>query len=310
MAIELVADIGRLSVRFGLIENGGEPRDIRRYSTAEHATFSDALIQYVQWAGLSGRPLPSALAIAGAITGDFVNLTGSRWFVSLKGVEAILRVPPRALNECAATALALTRLAATDLIALPGPAAAPPASEGTYLVLSPGTGLGVAALIVEDRGLTVVQSEAGHMNFAPQTADEHIVAAALARGDGMVSCEALLSASGILGAYRALGGHTARTSEDVTRAAGSDPVAVRARDVFLGVLGAVAGDLVLAFGAWRGVFVAGAIARALRPQLAGAGVRRRLEAKAAFGRRLAQLPLAVVMRSDLELLGAGVALAR
>lgn len=309
MALGLVADIGRQSVRFGVTENGGAPREVVRCSTAEYATFTDALMQYLRDAGLVGQPLPSALAIAGAVTGDFVNLTGSRWYISLSGVEAILRVPPRALNECAAGALALTRLQTAELRALPGPPPRPPEARGSYLVISPGTGLGVAGLLLTEHGPIALQSEAAHMNFAAVTEDERTVARALARPDGGVSNEAVASAGGILATYRALGGHAARTPEEVTRPAYADPIADRAIAVFASALGAIAGDLALAFGAWNGIFLTGAIARALEPRLAASSLRRRLEEKATFGRQLAQVPVAVVVRSDLELLGASVALA-
>ncbi len=110
--IGLVADIGRQSVRFAL--SGGAagivPREMRSYHTAEHATFTSALLAYLSEVGQRDAVLPSVLAVAGAARGDLINLTGSRWYISLSGVEAVLRSRPRALNECAATALALTTL--------------------------------------------------------------------------------------------------------------------------------------------------------------------------------------------------------
>ena len=69
-------------------------------------------------------------------------------------------------------------------------------------------------------------------------------------------------------------------------------------------LGAFCGDLAMAFGAWDGVFLTGAIARFLHPQLSDPGFRQRMEAKAAFRRQLGDVPVALVNRNDLELLGA------
>jgi glucokinase len=78
--------------------------------------------------------------------------------------------------------------------------------------------------------------------------------------------------------------------------------------MFVEHLGAFAGDLALAYGAWDGVFLTGAIARALQPQLMDPGFRRRMEGKAAFRRQLSEVPIALVNRTDLELLGAAAAL--
>ena len=121
--VALVADIGRQSVRFGL--TGGDaglmPRDVRKYMTVEHPTFTSALVAYLGGVGLREARLPSVLAVAGAVRGDLINLTGSRWYISLSGVEAVLRVRPRALNECAANALALTMLPIAAFTPLQGP---------------------------------------------------------------------------------------------------------------------------------------------------------------------------------------------
>jgi glucokinase len=309
--LALVADIGRQSVRFGLT-GGGQglaPRDVRKFMTAEHPTFTSALVSYLNGVGLQDARLPSVLAVAGAARGDLINLTGSRWYISLSGVEAVLRVPPRALNECAANALALTQVPLSAFTPLHGPAPRPVQAGGSYVVIGCGTGLGVAALVTAGNRLVPVQSEAGHMAFAATTRDEKRFADHCTARGLSLDAERLLSAGGLLLAYEALsGGKRMAKPEDVTRNPDRDPAAQAAVDLFVEHLGAFAGDLALAFGAWDGVFLTGAIARALHPQLMDSRFRRRLEAKAQFRRQLSELPVAVVNRSDLELLGAAAAL--
>lgn len=309
--LALIADIGRHSVRFGLTggDAGEAPREIRKFLTAEHPTFTSALVSYLGSVGLGEARLPSVLAVAGAARGDLINLTGSRWYISLSGVEAVLRVPPRALNECAANALALTRLSADAFTPLPGPARKPIAPGGNHVVIGTGTGLGVAALVTAGDRLIPVQSEAGHIAFAPATPDERRFADHCAARGIQLDAETLLGAPGLCLAYEALsGGKKLARPEDVTRAAGRDPVATAVIGMFVEYLGAFAGDLALAFGAWDGIHLTGAVARALLPQLAAPGFRRRLEGKAAFRRQLAEIPVALVNRSDLELIGAAAAL--
>ncbi|RYY28996.1 MAG: ROK family protein [Sphingomonadales bacterium] len=309
--LALVADIGRQSVRFGLTggDAGLEPRDVRRFMTTDHPTFTSALVAYLTAVNLREARLPSVLAVAGAARGDLINLTGSRWYISLSGVEAVLRVRPRALNECAANALALTLLPASAFTSLHGrpPRALEP--TGNYVVIGTGTGLGVAALISAGDRTVPVQSEAGHMAFAPVTPDERKFADFCARKGLPVDVEMLLSAPGLLLAYEALSdGQKLARPEDVTRAIGRDPAATAAVRMFTEHLGSFAGDLAMAFAAWDGVFFTGAIARALQPQLADPGFRRRMEGKAAFRRQLSEVPVALVNRNDLELLGAAAAL--
>lgn len=310
--IGLVADIGRVSVRFGLTGGGHGlvPREVQSFSTSEHPSFTSALLSYLDAVGMRDAPLPSVLAVAGAVRGNVINLTGSRWYISLSGVEAVLRRPPRALNECAASALALPILTAAEMLALPGPPPHKIAAGGNYLVVAPGTGLGIAALRTIDGRLMPMQSEAGHMMLAPATAEETRFVEALARQRTVASIESLLSAPGLVSAYAALSTGTGTgtpalpTPEDVTRTASRDPIAAAAVTMFIEHLGSVIGDLVLAFGTWDGVFITGSIARALRPRIAATGFRRRMEGKAAFRNQLADVPVAVINRSGLELIGA------
>ncbi|WEJ99916.1 MAG: glucokinase [Candidatus Sphingomonas phytovorans] len=310
--IGLVADIGRQSVRFAL--SGGTagilPRDVRSYHTAEHATFTSALLAYLGDVGMRDATLPSVLAVAGAARGDLINLTGSRWYISLSGVEAVLRARPRALNECAATALALTTLNQSAFTPVGTQSTRLVQPGGHYIVVSIGTGLGVAALIAGSNGkLLPVASEAGHMTFSPATPDEEKFAAHV-RVRGQPSAESLLSANGLVAAYAALaeGGKVVRSPEEVTRSAGRDPVSTAVARMVAGYLGAFIGDLVLAFGAWEGVYLTGPIPRALHMHLSDPQFRKRLEAKDAFRRQLGEVPVAIVNRSDLELTGAAAAL--
>jgi glucokinase len=312
-ALGLVADVGRVSVRFGLTGGGHgvAPRNVRSFHTGDHPTFTSALVAYLAELRLGDTPLPSALAIAGAVNGDVINLTGSRWYISLSGVEAVLRSKPRALNECAAKALALTALPHSAAAPLPGPPCKPVALGGNYLVVSIGTGLGVAALVSESGKFVPVASEAGHMAFAPRTADETAFAAFIAARGQAVSAEALLSAGGLIAAYAALGdGKTVERAEEVTRRNAGDEAATRAVRMFVEYLGAYVGDLALAFATWNGVYLTGGIARALQPQLSGPGFRRRMEDKGVFRRQLATVPVAVIGGGDLELIGAAAALNR
>jgi len=305
--LALVADIGRQSVRFGLTggDGGQAPRDVRKFMTAEHPTFTSALVTYLGDLHLRDARLPSVLAVAGAARGDLINLTGSRWYISLSGVEAVLRERPRALNECAANALALTLLPASAFTPLRGPAPKPVAPGGNYVVIGIGTGLGVAALISAGDKLIPVQSEAGHIAFAPATPDERKFADHWKAKGHLVEVESLLSAPGLLIAYEALsGGKTLAKPEDVTRGVGRDPVCTAVVKMFVEHLGAFAGDLALTFGAWDGVFLTGAIARFLHPQLSDPGFRARMENKTAFRRQLSEVPVALINRNDLELLGA------
>lgn len=306
--IGLVADIGRHSVRFALTggADGLAPRDVRSFHTADYATFTNALLAYTAELGMNDQPLSCVLAIAGMTRGDLINLTGSRWFISLSGVEAVLRQRPIALNEAAACAMALTQLPSSAMLPIGSQPARPVQAGGNYVLVSIGTGLGVAGLVTSPGGrLAPVQGEAGHMAFAPRTADELRFANAAERR-GPVSAETLLSAPGLIAAYAALSSdrRALATPEDVTRGVGRDPACDAVTRMAAGYLGSFIGDVVLAFGAWDGVYITGAVGRALQRQIALPDFRQRMENKGFHRRKLSEVPVSLVTRDDLELLGA------
>jgi glucokinase len=306
--VGLLADIGRHSVRFALSGGrcGNHPREVRTFSTVTHNSFTSALLEYVEAVGVAGQALPSVLAVAGMTRGDIINLTGSRWYISLSGVQAVLRARPIALNEAAAVAMALILLPGDALSSIGKHPRRPVEAGGRYLLVSLGTGLGVAALITTRNGaLAPVQSEAGHITFAPSTPEEGRFFAA-ARLHGPVSAETLVSASGLVAAYAALSpvGRTMAKPEDVTNGFGRDATADAVGHLVAGYFGSFIGDMVLAFGAWDGVYITGAVGRALQRKLDLTVFRHRLENKDAHRRQLAEVPVSLINRTDLELLGA------
>lgn len=311
-AIGLVADVGRASVRFGLSGGpaGVTPRDVRELDAADYSTFTGALTAYLDGVGARDRVLPSALAIAGAVRGDVINVTGSRWYVTLSGIRAVLRAPARAINDFAAAASALPMVKPTALRAIGAPPPVVPRPGGAYLAVGPGAGLGVAGLLSTGDALGAVPSEAGHIRFHPATeAEKRFAEAMTRRGVRYLDAESLLSAGGLIAAYEAAGGQPGlKDAEEVVRRARADPAARAAIELFAGCLGDFLGDLLLAFGAWDGAYLTGPLARALHGHLAGSPFRQRMEAKGELGRQLRTVPVAVVEQTQLELLGAAAVL--
>jgi len=309
----LVADVGRQSVRFALsdVGSGAALREVRSFHASEHSTFTAALLAYLAGVDIQERGMPSVLAVAGMVRGDVINLTGSRWYISLPGIQAVLGVKPRALNDTAASAMALPMLPTSAFTSLGTKPARAAAAGGNFLVVNVGTGLGVAALVSgHDGGLVPVQSEGGHMLFLPATPDEVRFAAHVRATGRIADAETLLSAGGLVTAYAALaeGGRTLASPEEVTKSVRRDPVAARAVQLLADYLGAYIGDLILAFGAWDGVYLGGAVPPGIQFALSESSFRARLAAKSAFHRQLGEVPVSIVNRSDLVLVGAAAAL--
>ncbi|WP_440225300.1 glucokinase [Dokdonella sp. MW10] len=315
MTTTLLADVGGTNVRFALADTeAAQPLvedSIRRYRVADFAGFADAARRYLDDAG--ARVTRGVFAFAGPVVGDEVRLTNHPWTTSLEGTRAALGLDGvRGLNDFAAMSLSLTLLDDAHVEVLGGiaPRAPGDAAHQTFAIAGPGTGLGVGALLVRDGRVLTLDTEGGHLSFAPRTAHEIEILRVLTERFGRVSNERLLCGSGLVNLYHALGTIDGVATEalepaDVTLRAqhGDDALCVRAVEGFCEMLGAAAGDLVLAFGAWDGVYLTGGLTPRLRAWFHSEAFRRRFEDKGRFAARMAQVPTVAVLHHDAGLLG-------
>jgi glucokinase len=203
--------------------------------------------------------------------------------------------------------MSLTALGADDLTPI---GSTKEAVSGPKVVLGPGTGLGVGALI-EAAGLWVpVPGEGGHVDLGPAEEDEFQLWPNIELEHGRISAEALLSGRGLVRLYRAVSatwGSGAGLSDpaEITEAAlaHSNPTAERTLSLYCRFLGRLAGDLALTFMARGGVYVGGGIPPRILPFLLDGEFRRAFEAKAPHADVLATIPTFVITRENPALEG-------
>jgi glucokinase len=182
--------------------------------------------------------------------------------------------------------------------------------------MGPGTGLGVAGLLLREGHWIVLETEGGHAGFAAHTAEDVEILHRLNARFGRVSNERMICGNGLVNLYLALAdiaGEPAEeyTPEDITARAesGGDALCVRTVETLAGIFGSVAGDLVLSLGGWNGVYLTGGVLPILLPWLRRGGFRERFEAKGRFRETMEQVPTVAVVHPEPGLLGAA-ALAR
>ena len=191
----LIADIGGTNARFALVDPAAphpEPMHARALSTVDFASLQHAANHYLQTVG--ARPRRAAIAVACPVDGDEIRLTNRAWSCSREELRTSLGLDElQLLNDFGAVAWAVTALRPDDRVALYGPVAEPLA--GPISVLGPGTGLGVGFLLGAQPGSwRVVETEGGHVSFAPLDDEERAIAQWLTARHGRVSNERLLCA--------------------------------------------------------------------------------------------------------------------
>lgn len=316
--LALVGDIGGTNARFALVDlSAPEPvlRDSRALANADFASVQHAIERYL--AQVEAQPSRAALAVACPVGSDEIRLTNRAWSFSRSELQATLGLDElRMLNDFGALAWAIPALPREFLLTLHGDPEAP--LRGPVSVLGPGTGLGVALLVgSHPHGWHAVETEGGHVGFAPIGDEERSINAWLTAQHGRTSNERLLCGKGLSeidAVLRAAGDDASarlalRDPAEIVAAAldGHDLAARRALARFCAVLGSVAGDCALIHGA-RTVVIAGGIVPRFIPFLRSSAFRERFLAKGRMAALLESVPIHVITHPHPGLLGAACAL--
>ena len=314
--LALVADIGGTNARFALVDLAApEPAllQARSLCNADYASLQHAARDYLRSVG--AEPKRAAVAVASPVSGEEIHLTNLAWSFGRGELRAALGLDELLLlNDFGAIGWAVPALRPSDRIALHGPVAEP--MVGPVSLLGPGTGLGVGLLVGSQAdGWHVVETEGGHVSFAPQDDEEQQIARWFTARHGRVSNERVLCGQGLAQVDAILRGDASggepslREPADIVEAAlaGSDVSARRALARFCAVLGSVAGDCALVHGA-RTVVIAGGMVPRFVPFLRSSAFRERFLAKGRFAPWLESVAIHVVTHPHPGLLGAAVAL--
>jgi glucokinase len=314
-----VADVGGTHARFALAEiDGGkvvgldEPVTLK---TAEHGSFQLAWQEFGRRKGID-LPTEMAMAFAGPVGGELLKLTNNPWVIRPALIKERLGVDRYTIvNDFGAVAYAVATLGADDFRHVCGPDRPLP-DQGVISIVGPGTGLGVAALLRKSDHYEVIETEGGHVDFAPLDSLEDRILAELRRSFRRVSVERIASGRGLWNLYEALGtleGQQLKFRDDKQLWAaaldGSDSLANAALDRLCLTLGAVAGDMALAQGA-VGVVIAGGVGLRIADYLPQSGFRDRFIAKGRFERRMDEMPVKLITHPQPGLWGAAAAFAR
>ncbi len=310
----LAADVGGTHARVGLMRgsldgtHGVEVVAYREFACADFPGLAELLQSFID-SEVHAPVRHCVLACAGHVMGDEVLSDNCAWPIRLPQLRQALALDDiAALNDFEALGYALGNLADRNDRLLCGPAAR---GAGPTLVVGPGTGLGAAVCLHGDADGCVLTTEAGQMDFAPNSIREREILAYLAPHGGYVAYERIVSGPGLLTVYAALcalGKETQQleTPEAVAAAAAacSDARAVEAMDIFCGSLGSFVGSLVMTFMAVGGVYLAGGFLHSLFGLLQRSAFEERFLHGRSARPLLAQVPVWVMEHHRQGVLGA------
>ena len=306
----LVGDVGGTNARFAVVDAQGHIRNPRTFVAREYGALTEIIAEYIETTCGRARPARAVIAVAGPVLDGEIEFTNLDWQVSecdllaAFGFEAV-----KLINDFAAQALAAPRLDAEELRPI-GPKLGRGSRDCPVVVMGAGTGFGVAGVARSERGDVAISTEGGHAAFAPADEVEVEVWRRLTARHGRVSIERILSGQGLYDLYRVLaeleGNNAPLPDEKAVMAAGLEGEALAAAtlDRFGGIMGSVAGDLALTFGARGGVYISGGIAPRMADRLDAGPFRSRFEAKGRLSDYVKGIPTFLVLHPYAAIVGA------
>lgn len=303
----LVCDVGGTNTRVGVVRGRDAHLDVlARLHTRDHHSLVAALSSVV--ATMAEAPRSLLVCAAGPVRGRRLALTNADWVLDGPEIADALGLEQGLLlNDFEAQALSLPVLADTALDVI-GPAL--PHGTGPRVILGPGTGLGVGALIESEGRFLPLASEAGHIDLGPASEAEAVIWPHLERVHGRITAEAVLSGHGLVRLHHArLAVEGARSGVRDEIALVADATANRASAeadtvrLFWQLVARFSGDIAITFAATGGVTLAGGILPRIRTFLDASAFRAAFEAKAPVDGLARIIPTALIIDSNTVLPG-------
>jgi glucokinase len=303
----LLGDIGATNARLALLSDG-VLGPINWFRVSEFPKFSDAVQAFLRVHCRKVSVRNALLAVAGPVEDNRCVLTNCPWTIDapeLGEVFGFAKVD--ILNDFEVAALSLPHLSTADLCPVGGGQAI---AGAPMAVLGPGTGLGVACLVPGAPNSVVIASEGGHVTMATTCRREDDVIGYLRQQFTHVSAERVCSGVGLENLYRAVVAldqieAPPRNAAEITQSAldGNCPAAKMAIDMFCAMLGTIAGNVALMFGARGGVYIAGGIAPRFAEFMAHSEFRKRFENKGRFRPYLEAIPASIIVHPAATFIG-------
>jgi len=302
-----VVDVGGTNARFALQPGPETPLgEAIHLKTHDYPGLVEAAEAAV--ASLSQRPRSIVVCGAGPVDGRKLKLTNAPWVID--GPDAARRLglaQGLLLNDFEAQALSLPTIPqgwARQIGPVPfGP-------RGPQVILGPGTGLGIGALVEAAGRHTPLASEACHIDFGPVGDEESALWPFLERVHGRVTTESVLAGPGLArvhAARMAARGRPKATLDPpaVVAAALANPAGEEAASLRLywRIVARFAGDMGVAFVATGGVTLAGGVLPRILDFLDDSAFRRAFEAKAPVDALARRIPTRLITRADAVLVG-------
>lgn len=310
----LAGDLGGTKSNLGLfdVRQGKLARVAsKRYASQKHSGLEEMARDFLRETG--AKVTAASFGVAGPVVENNVHGSNLPWDVDGTAMARLLGLPRvRLLNDLEAAAFGIGVLEPQDIETLHAGVSTPQANR---VVIAAGTGLGEGVLFWDGKQHLPMATEAGHSDFAPNTAQQAALWQYLKTRYEFVSSEKILAGSGFQRVHEFLDASVRHPGFDngaidpapeIARRglSGECPVCVATLDLWTEIYGSEAGNLALRTVALGGIYIAGGIVVKILPKLREGRFTAAVRHKEKLGDFLARIPIHVVLNEDCPLLGA------
>lgn len=315
----LAGDIGGTKTNLALYTPDAyrpEQTELVSFTSADHDSLEDIIDRFLR--DRKVMVTAACFGIAGPVTGGKVKTTNLQWEISEDAIAKRFQFSRVSLiNDLAATALSIPTLREDEIEIINR---ATPMDEAPIGLLAPGTGLGISLVFRKGGIFSPIDSEGGHVDFAPINAEQFDLLEFFSKIYGHVSIERIVSGPGIFDIYRWLRSNDPQreaprvaerlAKEDppkvITDSALSenDPLSLEAVNMFISIFGQCAGNLALTGFTRGGIYLGGGISPKALPMLKSAQFLESYWDKGRFKPVLQSIPVWVILNDQAALIGA------
>ncbi|HEX8152896.1 MAG TPA: glucokinase [Thermoanaerobaculia bacterium] len=253
----IAGDIGGTKTLLRCVEASGEISAEQRFESGEFSSFDELLRAFT--GRCAGTIDAACFAVAGPVFDERAEVTNLGWKMAARELSSAFSIARVTLiNDFYAIALGVPLLGEDDLLSLhKGRRAA----KAPMAILGAGTGLGQANVVFDNDGdWTVIPSEGGHADFAPQDERQTQLLLRVIERHGHASWERVCSGMGLTNIYEFLTGRGEEPARIAELAEVGESAALETFAMFVDIYGSEAGNMALRVLARGGVFLAGGIA--------------------------------------------------
>lgn len=322
----LSGDIGGTNTRLQLTKFGkGKKFEIltrESYPSGKYRSINEIMEKFFKESKIDASQIDSlCFAVAGPIADGKVKFTNLPWFIDAARLKKDFGIEKLSLiNDFEAIGYGISTLTKDSVCTLQ---AGKPHPQGPVSLIGAGTGLGIALVHNVNDSHIVTATEGGHVDFSPNDQSQVELLAYLRKKHHRVSAERVVSGLGIVNIYKYcrnfplfnqqedpelhfLFHNSSDPAAEIMRYATElgDPMSLRAIDIFIKCYGAISGNLALTTLPYGGLYVVGGIAPKILPLLKDGRFIGSFSDKGRMTQLLKDIPVFVVLDTNIGLQGA------